>query len=136
MDTPHYKLHSIPNALMISKRGSDFFKVVIDVLTSIGNNDALSPEVATGPILLFFCYLYYTTQEKNEKLVLSLYGKDIFENCSPTFSSKIFVTAPHVLYPINWDNKKHAEYYGKLNKEDPVELFPNSYAVTYWMHSW
>ena len=136
MDTEKYKLHTIPNAIMISKKGSEFFKVVIDALISIGNDNNLAPEIATGPVLLFVCYVYYKTQNKNLNLLISLYGKDIFENISPSFSSKIFIVEPKILYPINWDNCTDKEYYKRLNTEKPEEIFKESYAITYWMHSW
>lgn len=136
MDNDKYRMHAIPNALMISKKGSDFFKLVIDTLISIGNVNDLAPEIATGPVLLFVCYVYYKTRNKNLNLLLSLYGKDIFENAHPSFSSKIFIVEPKILYPINWDNSTHKEYYEKLNTESAEEIFKESYAITYWMHSW
>ena len=136
MDNPLLGLHVIPNAIMLSKKNSDFFKLVINVLKVIGNDDKLGPEVATGPILLFICYSYYITKTKNMALIQSLYGKDIFENCTPDFSSKTFVLEPKIFYPINWDNSEHKKYYERLNSESPEKIFPDSYAVTYWMHSW
>ena len=136
MDNPSLGLHVIPNAIMMGKKNSDFFKLVIDVLKTIGNNDQLGPELATGPILLFICYSYYVTKIKNIDLLRSLYGKNIFENCNPDFCSKMFVLEPKILYPINWNNSEHRAYYQRLNSETPAEIFPDSYAVTYWMHSW
>lgn len=136
MDNERYRLHSVPNAIMISKKNSDFFRLVIHALKNLGNIEGVSPETATGPIFLYVCLNYYMCRIP----ILSemIYGrKDIFENFEfSSTSDKVFVTQPHVLYPINWDNKTHSKFYDELNEKSPEELFKDSYAVTYWMHSW
>ena len=135
MDTEKYTLHSVPNAIMIAKPKSDFFKFVIDVLMKIGVNHNLEVETATGPIFLFLCLIYYLHGFKNLNLLLSLYGKDIFDNIEHG-TCNIVIVEPHVFYPINWNNAEHKKYYNDLKTQSPEHLFPNSHAVTYWMHSW
>lgn len=135
MDNARYGLHVLPNAIMLAKPKADFFKFVIQVLYNIGVNNTLGPECATGPVLLFLCLHYYVYRQKNEQFVLPVYGKDIFANIlNVEFGSNITVTDPLTFYPINWDDQTHRQYYTK--SETPEELFPSSYAVTYWMHSW
>jgi hypothetical protein len=63
--------------------------------------------------------------------------RNIFENIEAKFDSVIGIVAPEIFYPINWDNKEHDVYREKLLSNSELEnLFSNSYAVTYWMHSW
>lgn len=138
MDNPFNTYHSIPNAIMIAKENSDFFHFVTRVLHNIGNKPNLTPEIATGPILLKFCALYYQNKICPQE-VLKIYGKNIFEDCEKyiKFDSIVGLTEPHIFYPINWDNKNHVKYRENLSSNDDLRtLFPNSYAVTYWMHSW
>jgi mannosyltransferase OCH1-like enzyme len=136
-DTPENVYHSIPNAIMIAKPQSDFFRFVTLVLQNIENNTSFSPEVATGPILLKFCVQYYMTKTLTDDVKI-VYGRNIFENIEGVeFNSVIGVTDPEIFYPINWDNKNHTKYREKLLSNTELEsLFPKSYAVTYWMHSW
>uniref|UniRef100_A0A6C0KR11 Glycosyltransferase n=1 Tax=viral metagenome TaxID=1070528 RepID=A0A6C0KR11_9ZZZZ len=136
MDNMSNIYHSIPNAIMIAKENSDFFRFVTQVLHTIGNHPKLTPELATGPILLKFCVLYYINRNGVEEAI-KMYGKNIFENCTVNFNSVIGLSEPDIFYPINWDNKNHSKYREKLSSNDELKsLFPNSYAVTYWMHSW
>jgi len=137
MDSEMWALHDLPNALMISKSGCDFFKFVIDTLKNIGNQSNIGPEISTGPILLKFCISYYITKNYDREFITKVYGKDIFENVKCDFSSKFFIENPEVFYPINWDNKEHVKYRTRhLEHTEAIEMFPDSHAVTYWMHSW
>ena len=134
MDDTRYLLHDIPNAIMISRPNSDFWKFVIDALTAIGIQNDMSPELATGPCFLKTCLLYYC-QKVN--ISTSIYKQDIFSNFTSNFSSKICITSPNVFYPINWGNKTHEEYRNIfISLEKAQQLFPASHAVTYWLHSW
>lgn len=137
MDEPSNSVHDIPNALMIAKPESDFFSFVIQVLQNMGNIPALAVELATGPIFLKLCLTFYTLG-KSTSFLEQYYGKNIFDfqhHC--TLKSAIGLADPCIFYPINWDRKDHL-HYRRLVKS-PEELsstFPQSYAVTYWMHSW
>jgi mannosyltransferase OCH1-like enzyme len=124
---PQYNLHNIPNALMISKAGCDFWKLVIGALSNICIDTF--PELNTGPIFLKTCILYYTNKVN---ISINLYKKNIFEGVDCDFTSKIFIASPELFYPINWNNKTHTISLG----EDVKNIFPTSYAITYWMHSW
>lgn len=128
-----YHLHSIPNAIMISKKQSDFWEFVIAVLKNIGNVNDLPPEASTGPVLLKLCLIFYKTKLYDKDFIKKTYGKDIFENISCNHSSKICVLSPEVFYPINWNDKIPYKY---QSNEETIKSFPNSYAATYWMHSW
>ena len=137
MDTEKYYLHDIPNAIMMSKPKNLFLKFILNVLQNVGNKSGLCPEVATGPIFLRLCIECYFYNQYNKEFIINLYGKDIFENIDKNEDVKIKILEPNVLYPINWDNREHIKYRtSHLSNEQAIQLFPSSYAVTYWMHSW
>jgi mannosyltransferase OCH1-like enzyme len=136
MDNDMFSVHKIPNALMIAKPNSDFFRFVIDVMINVASNKNLGAEAATGPILLTLCYDYYCNYSKLPDCLFELYGKDIFENILKHGSSQVTVTMPEIFYPINWANKKSLEKRVYMTNEQAILNFPNSFAVTYWLHSW
>lgn len=128
MDNPKHDLHDIPNAIMISRPESDFWKLVIRVLTNIGSDsNNMPPELATGPCILKICIHYYT-RVLDEDNIYALFTKNIFSGIDCNFSSNIIAVKPAIFYPINWGKNEDRE----IKKFD----FPDSYAVTYWMHSW
>ena len=141
MDDIKHAHHQIPNALMLSKPKQDFWKCVIKAMTNAASNKTISPEYATGPCLLTLCYDFYIHKGVyNKETLCAIYGKDIFEGVADTvnFSSQLGVVLPKIFYPYSWGNKAHKEKY--LNKsfthEQAKSEFPDSYAVTYWIHSW
>lgn len=140
MDNEKYQLHKIPNALMISKPGEDFWKLIIQVMKGIDLEirNSLPPELVTGPCLLGICYDFYMNRKpSNLEFIKDIYKKNIFEGVNINFSSVIGILPPDLIYPINWDNADHNKYNKKLlTHNEALEMFPNSYAVTYWMHSW
>ena len=111
--------HCIPNALMISKKGSKFWLHVIRKMEERINKG--SPEYDTGPILLKESYESYPEKDKIKIL-----------------NSKYF-------YSIDWNTsfgKSMRRKFGNENiKESKKEkkkktYFKDSYAITYWSHSW
>lgn len=141
MDNAKNSLHQIPNALMLSKPREDFWKCVIKVMSNVAPKQQICPEYSTGSCLLTLCYDFYVNRGAyNQVNMIALYGKDIFEGVSKeiNFSSRLHIVNPKIFYPINWGNHKHVEKYGnkKLSHEQAKNEFSNSYAVTYWMHSW
>ena len=134
MDSEKFSMHNIPNAIMISKPSCNFWKIVINALKTLGSDNTLAPEVATGPVLLKVCLLFYL---HNENYSTQIYGKDIFSKNECEHTNKICILPESLLYPINWDNKEHVKYRTKLlTHQEAIDTFPDSYAVTYWMHSW
>lgn len=133
--------HSIPNALMLAKPRSDFFLFLMNTLKNIGINKDLEVETSTGPVFLKLCFLKYIDNGVDKKLITSIYGKNIFESVNNiNIKSKILVLPEYVFYPLSWDKKDndeeaHTQFLEKAIQE-PKTLFPNSFAITYWMHSW
>ena len=110
--------HTIPNAIMISKPKCDFWLKVFQALQEAAKQN-VSVEEMTGPVLLKKVYDKYW------------FGQ-----------THIIVLEPEVLYPISWithqDKRQQAlkeTSFTQLTQQMQKE-FPNSYAVTYWTHSW
>ena len=111
--------HCIPNALMISKPKSDFWLHVINKMISRVNYG--TPEFDTGPILL-----------KNS--IDDYHNKNIIK-----------ILEPKYFYSIDWNTefgksmrRKFVNDNIKDNKKNKKKniYFKNSYAITYWTHSW
>jgi len=111
--------HCIPNALMISKEGSDFWLHVIKNMEDRINSG--TPENDTGPILLKQSYESYPEKHK------------------------IKILDPIYFYSIDWNTsfgKSMRRKFGNENiknskKEKKKKIyFKDSYAITYWTHSW
>lgn len=143
MGHEHYQVHDIPNALMISRPGADFWKLVIFAMgrvkdTKDSHGRQAGPEILTGPILLKACVDFYMSRNHSIAWVQAVYGCDIFEGAEAVadFTSKIFMALPYVFYPINWDDSAHRKWMRGLSHHDAKTFFPTSFAVTYWKHNW
>ena len=118
--------HSIPNALMISKPGEQFWSFLIDriikKLKEIDNTKPPRPEYITGPVVLRSSVIEYS------------------KSSSP---SSIEIVPPEVFYPIDWSTLLGKWQRKRLMKQtnpfSALELgrrFPKSYALTYWAQTW
>jgi hypothetical protein len=118
---PEELLHSIPIALIISKKGCHFWKFLIDVITNMGIITDLQVEMTTGAALLYVCIKYYT--EGDDRLAKMVYGRDIFQGIDTSGrKSRIGYAEPYIFYPYTWHKKS--------------DDLSQSYAVTYWQHNW
>ena len=113
--------NSIPNAIMISKPGCEFWIRLLELLVK-KSKGAHRVEAATGPIVLKECYdsWFVAWWRQNSVIVLK----------------------PDVFYPISWITDKDTRM-KSLQTDDRIHLtqtmkstYPASYAVTYWTHSW
>ena len=107
--------NNIPNAIMISKPGCTFWLKVLKEMERRSGWVA-RPEVQTGPIVL----------------------KDVYKW---SFGYSIKVLPPAVLYPISWvldeEERKVALAADTTSLTQSMKAkYPDSYAVTYWAHSW
>ena len=161
----NYDAHSVPNAIMISKRGAHFWSFVIGAMIKqrVFN---LPPELQTGPVFLNMCISAYAGVRPQIPAVItglqpiseavsrsdgspavisglqplseSIFGADIFTDAPEKPTSTFFLAEQHTFYPINWcDASSHIKYTERLYTQDELRAeFPKSFAVTYWMHSW
>ena len=113
------KQHILPNAIMISKPKCDFWLSVFKELQRSAKQSSYSVEEMTGPAMLKRAYDSYW------------FG-----------STRIIVLKPEVLYPISWithqsmrkEALQETSFTQLTNKMK--SQYPNSYAITYWTHSW
>jgi hypothetical protein len=128
MDSDSTKWHlsnNIPNAIMISKPGSTFW---IRVLKEMERRSKIPgrPEVQTGPIVLKDVYRW---------------SYFLGPGVARAFGYSIKVLEPAALYPISWvldeEERKNALASDLTTLTQAMKSkYPDSYAVTYWTHSW
>jgi len=141
--------HNIPNAIMISKPRESFWIFVFYNLL-IAPNQYENPEYCTGPVILKNAILMY-----NEMLRLDIKLDNIqwynqivtilSENRKPKSElSRIKILDPEYFYPLNWRDQEHqvswrhpvTEKNELYDSEKVATIFPKSYAVTYWTHTY
>ncbi|MEP7206434.1 MAG: glycosyltransferase [Casimicrobiaceae bacterium] len=140
--------HSIPNAIMASRPRQAFWLLVIALLvenahTLRDRTPPVGPETMTGPILLKRAYDLYVGAERGRvRAMIEATAARLPASLQPrTGSSQVRLLEPDVWYPIDWSNIIHL----RLSRETvdyPLSrtltrwLFPRSYLVTFWTHSW
>jgi mannosyltransferase OCH1-like enzyme len=136
--------HNIPNAIMISRPREDFWLCMFHILLTRNKSDS-SIENETGPIALKDAYLLYkNTDYKNTDWYAKIYNNLKTNNLEPIANNNVHVLQSHILYPISWERPDMKELNNEmLHAKDRSEaskkiknLFGNSYAATYWTHSW
>jgi inositol phosphorylceramide mannosyltransferase catalytic subunit len=144
--------HSIPNAIMASRPSQLFWVLFITMMIARAGesvNPAAIPqgrvESITGSVLLREALEYYRSKsetwvrEQSQPVIRQLSE----ELQARLYAGKVEVLPPTLWYPIDWNDHLHRILRSKLMSQrvilDPAEasaLFPNSFLVTYWMHSW
>jgi hypothetical protein len=117
--------NNIPNAIMISKPGCSFW---LKVLKEMQRRSKIPgrPEVQTGPVVLKDVYTW------------SCFLGPVVARA---WGYSIKVLPPSALYPISWvtgeEERKGALKSELLSLTQRMKAtYPDSYAVTYWTHSW
>jgi len=130
--------HHIPNAIMASSKHHPFWLTVFSMLLQ-APVDA-PPEATTGPVLLRAAMNAYINQRE---CVTAIVEEDHKKRGRFVDMGHITLMDPHIFYPVDWTTDEGQEMRkrvitGKelLTDEETRKLFPNSYAVTYWAHSW
>jgi len=135
--------HSIPNAIMASKPKQEFWLFVISLLLQFSEYKD-RPELLTGPVLLKSAFDLYTAKDPvwvNTAVhrVRSFLRPDQHPVPGP---AKIELLGSRAWFPIDWSDPIHQllrtnVLNGKL-LDEPTKavLFPESWMVTYWAHSW
>ena len=103
------------------------------------------PEAMTGPILLKNAYDTYTTSEQStvSKMIHGV-AAHLPPHLQPQAkASRVDLLEPHIWYPIDWSNMIHLRLSCEvvdsnvaLGERTKRWLFPKSFLVTYWTHSW
>jgi inositol phosphorylceramide mannosyltransferase catalytic subunit len=144
-DDPGF-VHSIPNAVMMSSSREGFWLYVIHLMMDPQSKEK-NPEDLTGSIILKAAVDAFLDAEISPKVeaAINSVGEMLPEGLRPKHGpSPLRILPPDCFYPVNWADPIHQKYFrkriikdGQLLPRDKVAgLFPNSYIVTYWAHSW
>ncbi len=134
-------VNNVPNAIMLSKPRHPFWLCMAHVLMNRYGGRA---DQETGPNALRDAYLSFTsgayeTADWYKKIV-----SDLPQDLKPCNSGPIKIVKSVVLYPIPWgredlrvlnDEMLHSKD-RMASSEKMRDLYPDSYAATYWTHSW
>lgn len=144
--------HSIPNAIMASRPLQEFWLLAIHLLVerakALGDPTGMigqGPEIMTGPILLKNAYDTYMSPARSAvRERIQQIAARLPPNLQPQAkASRITLLEPNSWYPIDWSNMIHLRLSCEvvdsnvtLGERTKHWLFPNSFLVTYWTHTW
>lgn len=139
---PHHP-HSIPNAIMASKPRQEFWLLVIWLLMNVAKHGG-SPEYMTGPVLLKSAVdLYLANDPQWVKSVVNEVAKCLSPALQPLAGqSRVVLLANREWFAVDWTDPVHQILRqrilggGLLSDAEKRNLFPESWMVTYWTHSW
>lgn len=149
MGTRTESKHSIPNALMMSSQGQGFWIAYLSNIEAAWNNRAslevVDPEYVTGPVVLRQTVLEYRGDNKSLRQKVGNFIRK--QNLNIKFENlkwgPVDILPGHAWYPLAWNDNLHQMFRQKilagkrlLPTEEARRLFPHSFAVTYWTHSW
>ena len=135
----------IPNAIMFSAPREEFWLLVISMMMSENPNSR--PEIATGPNLLRRAFLRYHNDYQGDSVqmrIAEIRVKLKEYQADTRKKSAITILPGKYLYPLNWDDQVHDRLLRRpllrekqiLSREAAVKMFPGSFTVTYWTHTW
>ena len=144
--------HSIPNAIMASRPLQEFWLLAMHYLvenatTTVGSHAQVlaGPEAMTGSILLKKTYDTYVCGKRDAvREMIRRVAVRFPANLRPAPTvSTIELLEPNCWYPMNWANVIDDQLLWEI-RNDTIRLgdrakrwlFPSSYLVTYWGHSW
>ena len=144
--------HSIPNAIMASRPLQEFWLLAMHFLlenatTTAGSHAQVlaGPEAMTGSILLKKTYDTYVSGKRDAvREMIRRVAVRFPANLRPAPTvSTIELLESNCWYPMNWANVIHDQLLWEI-RNDTIRLgdrakrwlFPRSYLVSYWGHSW
>lgn len=144
--------HSIPNAIMASRPLQEFWLLAIHILVENARTQgklesmiSSGPEAMTGPIVLKRTYDTYMSSERSavREMIQGIAAR-LPDNLQPQpKASRVELLEPTIFYPIDWSNILHLRLSSEvvesklmLGERTKRWLFPRSFLVTYWTHSW
>jgi hypothetical protein len=138
--------HSIPNAVMMSSAREPFWLYVAHCMM-FPQTRGRNPENLTGPMMLKAAVDAALGQapEADVPAAIAAITQRLPRELRPKRSvSPIRLLPSEFFYPVNWADPVHDVYFRRrvilkgetLSRERALALFPNSYIVTYWTHSW
>ena len=127
--------HSIPNAIMGSSPGEEFWLYYVGLMMEA--DPSRRPEYVTGPVILKNAYDAYTQRYASDE-VQRVIHRVVQER---HVRSDVYLLSGNIFYPLDWNDRIHDEFRQKvlkepLTREEALNFFPGSVTVTYWTHSW
>ena len=144
-DDPTFE-HAIPNAIMLSRPRQEFWLLAIaTMLDQVGQDSR--PEYVTGPVVLKFAVNAYTHHYQSDDVQrrLAAIRAQLSSDQEPAPGpSTVSVLPGYALYPLCWSDRIHDHFLRQpmlkqkqvLSVDVVQQLFPKSFMVTYWTHSW
>jgi inositol phosphorylceramide mannosyltransferase catalytic subunit len=140
--------HSMPNALMMSEPRQEFWLFVMSLLLDPPKEITVErPEYVTGPVILKLAHDTYMRDYRED--VVQMRVANIRSRLKPELAASdektnIVAMPGNIFFPLDWNDKVHdtflrkpmLEQQGRLDRDAVRRLFPNSYTVTFWSHSW
>jgi mannosyltransferase OCH1-like enzyme len=143
--------HAIPNAFMASAAGEGFWLGYLMAMEDAHKttrdlpNIDKRPEYVVGPVVLRrVAMAYLRSRDAFRQATLAFVRRHGFALDPDAVPFGALALLPgHQLYPINWKDRIHRQFLGRMNREEnwmSIEearrYFPSSIAVTYWANSW
>jgi inositol phosphorylceramide mannosyltransferase catalytic subunit len=139
-------VHAIPNAVMMSPSRDGFWLYVFHLMMSL-QSKRRHPEDITGSIMLKMAVdaIESEADRPNVAAAIDTISALLPEQLRPKAASlPVKILPPECFFPVNWADPIHQNYFRRqiikeerlLSRKRAAELFPKSYIVTYWAHSW
>lgn len=139
--------HALPNAVMLSRPRQEFWLLVMALLLDPGPKPNPRPEYATGPVLLKKAHALYTGHYESKDVqawIGSIRSKLAAELQAPPLPSRVGTVGGHVFFPVDWNDRIHDSFFRRpmleqrkiFDRKTILALFPRSFTVSYWAHSW
>jgi inositol phosphorylceramide mannosyltransferase catalytic subunit len=137
--------HAIPNACMMSEAREEFWLLVISLMQSAEKR--LRPEYVTGSVVLKQAYDRYAEARADDDVqdkIAEVRNRLSAELAPKPVASSVTLVPAYVFYPIDWHDPIHDTYLRRPLLRDGLviddatanSMFPKSYLMTLWSHSW
>ena len=137
--------HSIPNAVMLSSSREKFWLYVIHLMMS-AQGTRKHPENLTGSILLKAAVDAFHGGDSDpgiQSAIEAIQCKLPNALQPRPAPSQVRILPPESFFPINWADPVHKHFRRRvikdgrmLSRSEAADIFPKSYLVTFWAHSW
>lgn len=136
--------HSIPNAIMASEPGHEFWLLAIGLLPYFAHYYGSKVEFATGPVFLKSVVdLYLADDPLWAQAVIASVAEMLSDSRKPRPArTRITLLPSREWYALDWSDPIHDRLRldvlggSLLDEATKHKLFANASMVTYWSHSW
>jgi hypothetical protein len=150
MGTDPNFLHSIPNALMMSRPRQEFWLLVMSLLLEPPDPHKTRkdrPEFVTGPVILKRAHGRYAARAADATVEarMSAIRARLPAHLAPSPGpARVMAVPGYIFFPVDWSDRIHQMSFCEplrrsrkiLDQKTTISLFPRSLTVSYWAHSW